>query len=259
MKKLILFLLCSLVLISLNGCSSSQNKSNSIINSSDCYDISTSDSTNSANENSKNSSVDIETVTIEQYQNIPDTYERHQTCGYEQIYLEDFTIVSEYEIDDYYNSVIKKWSDMLKSQNLNSSIGYCLINGYIFIEKMPEEYLGQTDYIVMNENVFCVLSDVYAEGNPLLFIYNEDLYVYNYFLKNGIIHSDFTVYELCYSKIRSHYAELYNLGEPSAPFEIISDNSEYGGFMEIEEEIKSKTDTLFQVQYGTDFYKAYLQ
>lgn len=255
MKKLILFLLCSLVLISLNGCSSSQNKSNSIINSSDCYDISTSDSTNSANENSKNSSVD----TSVQHQNIPGTSERHQTCGYEQIDLAEFTIVSEYEIDDYYNSVIKKWSDMLKSQNLNSSIGYCLINGYFIIEKMPEEYLGQTDYIVMNENVFCVLSDVYAEGNPLLFIYNEDLYVYNYFLKNGIIHSDFTVYELCYSKIRSHYAELYNLGEPSAPFEIISDNSEYGGFMEIEEEIESKTDTLFHIQYGTDFYKAYLK
>lgn len=245
MKKSILFLICSTMLIALNGCTN------------DCEIFSQREISDTSD---KSKSVELETeseATDTQSELNPDpvhnfdnnSFETNKTCGYEQIDLSDFIVVSEYEIDDYCDTIIKKWDENLKAQNLNSSIGYSLIGEYVFIEKTPEEYLGCTDYIIMNANDFFVLSDVYSDGNPLLFIYDEHLYIYNYFLKNGIVHSYYTVYDLNSKSVENSYAELYNLGEPSVPFDIISNNSEFSGFGEVAEDIKSKTDTLFRIQY----------
>lgn len=61
-----------------------------------------------------------------------------------------------------------------------------------------------------------------------------------------------TLYNLNSKSAESSYAELYNLGETNVPFDIISNNSGFNGFGEVAEDIKSKTDTLFCIQYITN-------
>lgn len=262
MKKSILFLICSAILIALNGCTDGRVvfSQREISDTSDTLEsvgveteseiIGTQSELNSADYSNNNISCFVNPDAVHNFGN--DTSEINKACGYEQINLSDFTVVSEYEIDDYCDTIINKWNENLKAQNLNSSVGYSLMGEYVFIEKTSEEYLGCTDYIIMNANDFFVLSDVYSEGNPLLFMYNDHLYIYNYFLKNGIVHSYYTVYDLNSKSVESSYAELYNLGEPSVPFDIIPNNSEFSGFGEVAEDIKSKTNTLFRIQYITN-------
>lgn len=138
MKKSILFLICSVILIALNGCTNdraivSQRETSDASEASESVEVVTESETTGAQSElnlGNNSS------------------ETNKACGYEQIDLSDFTIVSEYEIDDYCDTIINKWNENLKGQNFNSSIGYSLMGEYVFIEKTSEEYLGCTDYII---------------------------------------------------------------------------------------------------------------
>ncbi len=261
MKKTILLLAFIFIIIALVGCNNSQptvENNNEIIYFSDYVSdivekptITTetkSINTSLNNDDNPPSDTDAEGTTAVQCPNEQYITEQ-QNYGYEGIELSDVSIVSEYEIDAYCDMIINKWDTEIKAQNLNLPTGYSLMGEYVFIEKMPQEYLGQTDYIIMNENDFCVLYDVHSEGNPLMFIYDEDLYIYDHYLKNGIIHSAYAIYDLTTEKVERVYVELYNLGDSKAPFDIIAENLYFNGFEDVAEDIRSKTDTLFQIKY----------
>ncbi len=261
MKKIILLLAFVFMITVLVGCNNSQpttKNNNEIIYSSDRVSdivekstISTeakSIDTSSNNDDNSQSDTDAERTTAVQCPNEQYITEQ-QNYGYEGIELSDVSIVSEYEIDVYCDMIINKWDTDIKAQNLNLPTGYSLMGEYVFIEKMPQEYLNQTDYIIMSENDFCVLYDVHSEGNPLMFIYDEDLYIYDHYLKNGIIHSAYVIYDLTTEKLEKVYVELYNLGDSKAPFDVIAENSHFDGFEDVAEDIRSKTSTLYQIHY----------
>lgn len=118
----------------------------------------------------------------------------------DEIDLSQFNVITEYEIDDYIYMLADKWSAELKVfiGEYDDTIRFCRIGDHVLIDSSSSYEWGSwdKDYVVMSENSFSVLREIYSMGDVKLFIYDGRLYAYDYWWQNGFIHSFYTVYDL---------------------------------------------------------------
>lgn len=130
-----------------------------------------------------------------------------------------------------------------------------LSGDYVLTESSSSYEWGSwdKDYVVMSENSFSVLREIYSMGDAKLFIYDGRLYAYDYWWQNGFIHSFYTVYDLDNERMESRYAELYDIGIPEGEPTVNSENIIFADFFEVAGDIRSKTDTLFTIRSVENF------